>query len=294
MKPRRVKEEKDGMTYVRVTLTEKEWDRVCEERNREEMREKIEKERARIRFEQEVIREIDRDERMRSRMHDGGWSAGRDERGDDWKDERRLGRRDDWREERKVDRGGRRDERDDEVLSMLKEMRTEMKGLHERLHAVEDRKETGRREVVDVAEEDDVREEVAARGRTKSVGQKSVSVQAESIDMNGAEFVYVPQVCRDRFKGDEVDEERASVEVKKATDEVANELRRRTEAAKSKNAKKRELHNVRRQIENVFKASAEVRLWPTIMMNLVHGWELEVEDCETFEDMIHVLATMYQ
>ena len=45
LKPQRINDEKDGKKYVRVTLEESEWKRICELREEEVMRKKIEADR---------------------------------------------------------------------------------------------------------------------------------------------------------------------------------------------------------------------------------------------------------
>ena len=57
LKPQRINDERDGKKYVRVTLEESEWKRICEMREEDVMRKRIEEKRAEI----ELQRRLERD-----------------------------------------------------------------------------------------------------------------------------------------------------------------------------------------------------------------------------------------
>ena len=59
LKPQRINDERDGKKYVRVTLEESEWKRICEIREEDVMRKRIEEKRAKIELQRRLERKMD-------------------------------------------------------------------------------------------------------------------------------------------------------------------------------------------------------------------------------------------
>ena len=300
LKPQRINDERDGKKYVRVTLEESEWKRICKMREENVMRKRIEEKRAEIELQRRLEREMDSVSGEKGKRKEKGVKKRKGKK-------RRLKSRSTSSESSSIE------EKADELAGMMKQMMKQMNlmngELSNRMDKMEDnmkREERLRNENRRVDRNElttslnDKEKRKVDQGRTSEKEKQKVDDQMiKDTDVSLTKVTYIPKNCRDKWEGehglDELidendDDNRRMIE---QSDRFVWTLNDKWNKAREGGQKKRLVANVRRQIYTVLKNEFREDEWAQVVLNAANGWRVGLDESDDMEDLVAKLAKIY-
>ena len=300
MKPQRISDERDGKKYVRVTLEESEWKRICEMREENVMRKRIEEKRAEIKLQRRLEREMDGTSDKKGREKEKGLKKRKGKK-------RRVKSRSTSSESRSIE------EKTEELTGMVKQMMEQMNlmngELSNRMDKMEDNMKREERLRIDNrgADRDELttslmgkeKREVERRHTSNRDKQRADDQRVKDTDVSLTKVTYIPKNCRDKWEGesgvDELideddDKQRRMIE---QSDRFVWTLNDRWNKANEGGQKKRMVANVRRQIYTILRNEFREDEWAQVVMNAANGWRVGLDESDDMEDLVAKLAKIY-
>ena len=300
MKPQRINDERDGKKYVRVTLEEDEWKRICEMREEAVMRKRIEKKHAEIKLQRRLEREMD------------GVSEGK-RKGKEKEVKKRKGKRRRLKSRSTSSESSSLEEKTNELTGMMKQIMkqvNEMNGeLSERMDKMEDNMKKDERMRSENKRGDKKNLTTSLTGnerkendRRQIGGRERQRVDDQVIketDISMTKVTYIPKNCREKWEGETgVDELINEDDDKKGrmieqSDRFVWTLNDKWNKANEGGQKRRLVANVRRQIYTVLKNEFQEDEWAQVVLNAAHGWRVGLDASDDMEDLVAKLAKIY-
>ena len=300
LKPQRINDERDGKKYVRVTLEEGEWKKICEIREENVMRKRIEEKRAEIELQRRLEREMDGVPEEKGKRKEKGVKKRKGKR-------RRMKSRSASSESSSIE------ERADELTGMIKQLVTQMNVMNGVLSDRMDRMEGDLRRGERVQKEnkrvdrDDKTTSLTSsekkdinRGQTDDRDRPRVDDQMiKNTDVSLTKVTYIPKNCRDKWEGESgVDElinesDNTKERMVEQSDRFVWTLNDRWNKANEGGQRKRLVANVRRQIYTILRNDFKEDEWAQVVLNAANGWRVELDASDDMEDLVAKLAKIY-
>ena len=300
LKPQRINDERDGKKYVRVTLEESEWKRICEMREEDVMRKRIEEKRAEIELQRRLEREMD------------GVSKGK-KKGEEKGVKKRKGKRRRLKSRSASSESSSIEEKTNELTGMMQQMMKQMNvmngELSDRMDKMEenmrrsermrnenkgvDKRSTTIRLMNDEKKEND-RRQTGARDKQRVDDQV-----IKETDVSSTKVTYIPKNCREKWQ-DEVgledlinEEDDSKGRMIEQSDRFVWTLNDKWNKANEGGQRRRMVANVRRQIYTTLRNDFQQDEWAQVVVNAAYGWRVGLVESDDMEDMVAKLAKIY-
>ena len=300
LKPQRINDERDGKKYVRVTLEESEWKRICEMREEDVMRKRIEEKRAEIELQRRLEREMD------------GVPIEK-KKGKEKETKKRRGKKRRLKSKSTSSESSSIEERTEELTGMVKQMMRQMSVMNDelsgRMNKMEDKmkqdevkgmenKGTDKKRMTTSATDNERKEN--DRRQTSNRDKQRVDEQAvKETNVGSTKVTYIPKNCRDKWEDEsdlnELIDEHGDKKKRmiEQSDRFVWLLNDKWNKAKEGGQKQRLAANVRRQIYTILRNEFQEDEWAQVVMNAAHGWRVELDETDDMEDIVAKLAKIY-